>query len=137
MAVLVMASVALAATRNYSGKLENGGKVNLNFEFKRGDPIKTLPGSLFRRIPMRCDGGRKYIKDVNGLPELTVNAKGKFRYSNSVNGFSYKVVGRFVSNKKVKGRLRYKGPTFFDLDTVPPKTYTDCNTGGLRWTAKR
>lgn len=118
----------------FSGKLKDGGKVEFRVKFRHGDPVKVLETSpsspnpySFSRVPVRCDGGKKSKIDFH-LPELKVDARGRFRFSDSApDGFSMKAKGRFVSNRRVNGTFRWEAD-------VP---YPGCDTGKARWTAER
>ena len=84
---LVIAGAATAAMRDYTGHLSDGGKVNLQVQLKRGEPVKVgsaLPPDpfAFGDVPVRCDGGYKTKIDY-ALPELKVDASGRFRWRDS------------------------------------------------------
>lgn len=137
MAFVMASATAFAATHGYKGHLKHGGKVSLQVEFKHGKPVKVLrtppPKSpSFRRVPVHCDGG-KTTKIEYTLPELKVDASGRFRWRDNIPsiGASAKARGRFLDGgKKVKGMF------FWELDFVSA-LFTNCDTGKVRWTAAR
>ena len=139
---LVIAAVAPAAARDYTGHLSDGGNVNLQVQLKRGQPVEVggaLPPDPFSfgDVPVRCDGGYKTKIDY-ALPELKVDAGGRFRWRNSdPDGFSVMATGRFVDDEKVKGRFHWGPSIALPRGGPPPAIFTDCDTGRVRWTAKR
>ena len=146
-------ATALAATQSYNGHLKSGGKVKLRVEIKRGDPVAILPpkgtfakpGYNFAQTVARCDKGVEVLTPEIGLvtPDdpLEVSAKGTFKFAykrppaDPQGSLKIKVAGRFdEGNKRVDGTFRWAASDHFTPDFEDAE---NCDTGTVRWTARR
>lgn len=121
------ALAAYAATKSYSGKVANLGKISFKAQFKHGR-VTRVGTFTYRAVPVNCK------KNGPGIIDGTVGGARVRRHrfvakSIAAGGQHEAVRGTFSSNyKKVSGTFRVTG-------NYPPNT--GCTTGTDRWSAQR
>jgi hypothetical protein len=119
-----IAAIAPAATRYFSGSVEEGGL--MTFKLKTEDGHKFVKGFQWGKgVPATCDVGGDTT--LNGASGATMRVRhGEFGTTDDIGYAIQKVAGEFKSRHKAKGTLRVRG------DFVE---HEGCDTGRLHWTA--
>ena len=128
---LALPGFALAATKFYEGKLDDGGKVFVTAKIEHGTVVQVRK---FRWTNLRldCDGNKVLKHDGKFTQPIDVDNK-RFRATGqSGNGLSRATVkGKFIrQNRKVAGILRLSGD-------FPAQNAFNCSSGREAYSARR
>jgi hypothetical protein len=137
---LVLAAVAVANIRDFSGKLHGGGTVSFRAKFRHGAAVKVKGsgnpdnrGFAWRKVLLHCKKPTPHHTTASGhfVFPIRVNDNGKFHASGN-NGISAAHVrGRFSNDgQRAHGRFRLRG-------TIDSDTDRGCDTRVRRWHAKK
>jgi hypothetical protein len=137
--VLVLAAVAVANIRGFSGKLHRGGTVSFRAKFHQGAAVKVKgsgnpdnPGFAWRKVPLHCRKPTPHDTTASGhfVFPMRVNDNGKFHASGNNGISSAHVRGRFSRDgQRAHGRFRLRG-------TIDVDTDRGCDTNLRRWHAR-
>jgi hypothetical protein len=142
---LVVAAVALAGTKTYTGKDKDSKcgtigspphssdcKVTFDAKIKNGK-AKKVSDFVMNRVPIKCDQGLFTVSNDNaptGTMKVKKHRKFKGHFTFAGGQQSIDVTGKFSKNwKKVSGTLRNRG----DFGSGA----TNCDTGTDDYSAKR
>ena len=132
---LAIPAQAAAGTRSYEGGVESGGTLSFEVKKKRKKKTSKVKRFEFGQVNIQCAAGPATTSGLLTDP-MKVTKKGKFgvRATNEDGTSNLRVKGKLKQKgKKAGGTIRVFGETPLDDGT----TGTACDTGKLKWAAKR
>ena len=130
---VALATVAVATTRTYSGKLEGGGTDSFAVRVKHRTPVKVLGsrrGWAWRNVPISCAAGGDTTASGHFTFPMRVNDRGRFIGNGYSATASATVRGRF--SRRHHGRIASGS---FRLQGIFGG-HSGCDTGRVTWHAR-
>lgn len=129
-ATLIIAPLALAGTKSFSGSVPGPDPGEVKFAASgSGDPYKQVKNFDFEDVAFNCEGNGPTEIGTVFEGAIKVKANGKFNGTQEEEGTRMTVKGRFDGPREASGTLR--------LDLFGNPEFGSCYTGNVRWEASR
>lgn len=132
LALLVAAAVAVAAISTYDGRIEHDAKSSIAVELRDRQGERSLKSFVAEDFLISCESGQARLERaaIRGLAKI--NGRGKFEVRETTSEDQVlAVIGRLRGENRVRGTMRYSGPTIVNGATQ------SCDSGKLDWKARR
>ncbi len=132
-AALAVPVAAAAPISSFKGAVTSDENSKFTFKvFKNKKGVRRVDYPKAKRLDAACESGLEEIDVIFGSPKIParVSDEGEFSFDNSGKGY-IAIVHGVISGNSASGELRFQGPT------ASKSGDQDCDTGEVKWTAKK